>query len=54
MGPKVQAAIEFVRRTGRDAVIGSLADIQAITERRAGTCVTLKEPGIQYRVPKTN
>ncbi|MEM5365846.1 carbamate kinase [Paraburkholderia azotifigens] len=51
MGPKVQAAVEFVRQTGRDAVIGSLADIQAITERRAGTCVSMKTPGIQYRAP---
>ncbi|MEM5344309.1 carbamate kinase [Paraburkholderia azotifigens] len=51
MGPKVQAAVEFVRQTGRDAVIGSLADIQAITERRAGTCVSMKTRGIQYRAP---
>lgn len=34
MGPKVQAAIEFARATGKDAVIGSLADIVAITEAR--------------------
>ncbi len=36
MGPKVQAAIEFARATGKDAVIGSLADIVAITEGKAG------------------
>ncbi|SOE86934.1 carbamate kinase [Burkholderia sp. YR290] len=49
MGPKVQAAIGFTRQTGKDAVIGSLSDIQAITERRAGTCVSIAAPGIKYR-----
>ncbi|RZF25676.1 carbamate kinase [Paraburkholderia sp. UYCP14C] len=49
MGPKVQAAIEFARKTGKDAVIGSLADIQAIAERRGGTCVSTSTPGIRYR-----
>ncbi|EEA01909.1 carbamate kinase [Burkholderia sp. H160] len=49
MGPKVQAAIEFVRQTGKDAVIGSLADIEAIAKRRAGTCVSMSTPGIRYR-----
>jgi len=49
MGPKVQAAIEFARQTGRDAVIGSLPDIQAIAERRAGTRVSTTTPGIRYR-----
>ncbi|CAB3804690.1 Carbamate kinase 1 [Paraburkholderia caffeinitolerans] len=33
MGPKVQAAMEFARTTGKDAVIGSLSDIVAITKR---------------------
>ena len=49
MGPKVQAAIEFARETGKDAVIGSLADMRAIAERRAGTCVSVSTPGIRYR-----
>ena len=49
MGPKVQAAIEFARDTGKDAVIGSLSDIVAITERRAGTRVSVAEPGLRYR-----
>jgi carbamate kinase len=49
MGPKIQAAIEFARQTGRDAIIGSLSDIQAITERRAGTCVSMTTGGIRYR-----
>ncbi len=42
MGPKVQAACEFACRTGKTAVIGSLADIEAIVQGRAGTRVTLK------------
>lgn len=37
MGPKVQAACEFVRATGKPAVIGSLADIADIVQGRAGT-----------------
>lgn len=42
MGPKVEAACDFVERTGRPAAIGALADIEAIVEGRAGTRV---EPG---------
>jgi carbamate kinase len=49
MGPKVQAAIEFARQTGHDAVIGSLTDIVAITEGRLGTRVSTKVDGIRYR-----
>ncbi|KVN03538.1 MULTISPECIES: carbamate kinase [unclassified Burkholderia] len=52
MGPKVQAAIEFARQTGHDAVIGSLADIVAIAEGRAGTRVSTKVDGIRYRKPQ--
>ncbi|MDN0083778.1 carbamate kinase [Crenobacter sp. SG2305] len=48
MGPKVMAAIEFARNTGKDAVIGSLSDIVAIAQRKAGTCVSIVEPGIRY------
>jgi carbamate kinase len=52
MGPKVQAAIEFARQTGKDAVIGSLSDIQAILEQRgAGTRVSTAESGIRYHAP---
>ncbi|TBW59525.1 carbamate kinase [Marinobacter halodurans] len=49
MGPKIQAACNFVRRTGKEAVIGSLADIEAIVDGRAGTRVTMTRPGIDYR-----
>jgi carbamate kinase len=39
MGPKVEAACNFVRRTGKEAVIGSLADIKDIVHGSAGTRV---------------
>tara|TARA_B000000532_G_scaffold218101_1_gene191197 strand:+ start:890 stop:1744 length:855 start_codon:yes stop_codon:yes gene_type:complete len=37
MGPKVEAACDFVRRTGQRAVIGSLADLPAMVAGNAGT-----------------
>jgi carbamate kinase len=37
MGPKVEAAVEFVKATGRRAAIGSLDDIEAIVAGSAGT-----------------
>jgi carbamate kinase len=49
MGPKVQAACEFARNTGKVAVIGSLADIQAIVQGKAGTRISTAQPGIDYR-----
>ena len=39
MGPKVQAACGFARTTGKEAVIGSLADIADIVAGTAGTRV---------------
>jgi carbamate kinase len=39
MGPKVEAACEFVLRTGRPAVIGSLDRIEAMANGSAGTRV---------------
>lgn len=48
MGPKVMAASEFARETGKDAVIGALPDIVAITQRQAGTRVSTSESGIRY------
>jgi carbamate kinase len=39
MGPKVTAAAEFVRRTGRFAAIGALEDATAVLEERTGTRV---------------
>ncbi len=40
MGPKVEAAAQFVERTGKRAAIGALGDIEAIVEGKAGTQVT--------------
>ncbi|MCB0969249.1 MAG: carbamate kinase, partial [Ilumatobacter sp.] len=39
MGPKVDAAVRFVRATGNRAAIGSLDDIEKIVEGSAGTNV---------------
>lgn len=39
MGPKVEAACDFVERTGRTAAIGALPDIEAMVDGRAGTFV---------------
>jgi carbamate kinase len=39
MGPKVQAASQFVERTGKRAAIGSLEDIAQIVAGEAGTNV---------------
>lgn len=48
MGPKVEAACEFARKTGHTAVIGALADIEAIVQGKAGTRVSTEKPGITY------
>jgi carbamate kinase len=39
MGPKVEAAVDFVRRTGKRAAIGTLADLQALVAGTGGTSV---------------
>ncbi len=39
MGPKVEAAVGFVRATGGVAGIGALRDAAAIVEGRAGTLI---------------
>ncbi|PJG81991.1 carbamate kinase [Caviibacterium pharyngocola] len=48
MGPKVQAAVNFVQQTGKDAVIGSLSDIVDIVKGKAGTRVTNSVSEIEY------
>jgi carbamate kinase len=45
MGPKVDAACEFVRRTGGRAAIGALEQIAAMVEGTAGTQVTRSARG---------
>jgi carbamate kinase len=49
MGPKVQAACEFARHTGKAAVIGALDDIEGIVQGTAGTRVSRDIEGIEYR-----
>jgi carbamate kinase len=39
MGPKVQAAVQFVEKTGKRAAIGALEDIEKIVAGKAGTNV---------------
>ncbi len=39
MGPKVEAAVQFVEKTGKRAAIGSLKDIEKIVNGEAGTNV---------------
>ena len=48
MGPKVQAAVNFVKQTNKDAVIGSLSDIVDIIKGKAGTKITTKVSDIEY------
>ncbi|WP_273382150.1 carbamate kinase [Actinobacillus porcinus] len=48
MGPKVQAAVNFVKQSGKDAVIGSLSDIVEIVEGKVGTRITTKVSDIEY------
>ncbi len=48
MRPKVQAAVNFVRHTGRDAVIGSLSDIVDIIAGKAGTRISINAKEISY------
>ncbi len=43
MGPKVQAACEFARNTGNEAVIGALTDIVDIVNGAAGTRVRTRK-----------
>lgn len=42
MGPKVEAACDYVRQTGKRAAIGALADIEDIVAGKAGTIVENK------------
>ncbi len=44
MGPKVDAAIQFVERTGKRAAIGSLEEIEQIVAGTAGTNVVAVKP----------
>lgn len=48
MGPKVEAACQFARRTGKAAAIGALADIEAIVRGERGTIVNSSFPGMTW------
>lgn len=47
MGPKVQAAVNFARSTGKTAVIGALRDIERIAAGEAGTRISMAVNGIE-------
>ena len=47
MGPKVEAACEFVRKTGGRAIIGALEDALLLLRGESGTTVTTEAVGIE-------
>ena len=47
MRPKVEAACNFARETGRRAVIGAPSDLIHLVEATAGTSVTVEQTGIE-------
>jgi carbamate kinase len=49
MGPKVEAAIDFAMSTGKDAYIGSLAELAALLAQTVGTRVSVAVDGVVYR-----
>ena len=48
MGPKVAAAMDFATRTGKDATIGALTDLQGLLTGRSGTRVSTSVPTTEY------
>ena len=42
MGPKVEGACDFARRTGEGAVIGSLSEITGMVDGTSGTQITIE------------
>jgi len=48
MGPKVEAACRFVRKTGKRAAIGELASLSHIIAGEAGTTIDAAASGIAY------
>ena len=48
MGPKVAAAIDFATRTGKDATIGALSDLQGLLTGRSGTRVSTSVARTEY------
>lgn len=52
MLPKVVAACDFARATGKPAVIGQLADIQDLVDATAGTCISVDVDGVVTAPPQ--
>ncbi len=48
MGPKIEAACDFVRATGGRACIGALQDAVAVVEGRAGTVIAAEFEGVEF------
>jgi carbamate kinase len=53
MGPKVEAAIDFVQRTGRTAAIGTLSALVEIVRGEAGTQVVPGTAGVELYPPSS-
>ena len=51
MGPKVGAACQFAKATGKPAAIGALKDLPAILAGAAGTTITTGAVGITWAQP---
>ena len=49
MGPKVEAAAEFARTSGRPAVIGSLEQLSSILAGIGGTRISVQAEGMETR-----
>ena len=49
MGPKVEAAAQFARRSGNPAVIGSLEQLSSILAGHGGTRISVQAEGMETR-----
>jgi carbamate kinase len=41
MGPKIEAAVQFVRKTGKRAVITSIENIESAVKGKSGTEIVI-------------
>jgi carbamate kinase len=48
MGPKIEAACRFARKTAKRATIGEVAELSHIIAGEAGTTVCADRSGIAY------
>jgi carbamate kinase len=48
MGPKVEAACQFARATGKRSAIGQLSDLERIVAGEAGSLIALDLDGMEY------